>query len=69
MYRRAGFQAEQFITGSARKRYDRAKKIEPAILISLDLRDGVRSHSLNLLDQGYERVGDVTSAFDSFYIG
>ena len=69
MYRRAGFQAEQFITGSPRKRYDRAKKIEPAILISLDLRDGVRSHSLNLLDQGYERVGDVTSAFDSFYIG
>lgn len=39
--RRAGFVTEAFISGSARKRYDRALKSNPAHIISLDIRDGV----------------------------
>jgi histidyl-tRNA synthetase len=38
--RRAGVTAELVATGSPRKRFDRARKLDPAILISLDLRDG-----------------------------
>lgn len=40
MFRRMGFRAELFATGSPRKRYDKARKAEPAILISMDVRDG-----------------------------
>ncbi|MFM5916228.1 MAG: histidine--tRNA ligase [Novosphingobium sp.] len=43
--RRAGVDAELVATGSAKKRFDRARKMDPAILISLDIRDGVPSHS------------------------
>ncbi|WP_232725619.1 histidine--tRNA ligase [Qipengyuania seohaensis] len=40
LFRRLGFQAELFATGSPRKRYDKARKAEPGILISMDIRDG-----------------------------
>jgi histidyl-tRNA synthetase len=43
--RRAGVAAEVVATGSPKKRFDRARKIDPAILISLDVRDGTPSHS------------------------
>jgi histidyl-tRNA synthetase len=65
-FRRAGFATELFATGSARKRYDRAKKTQPAILISLDVREGVRTHSLNLLNHGFERAAEAQQVFDSF---
>ncbi|WP_267388589.1 histidine--tRNA ligase [Sphingomonas sp. GC_Shp_3] len=38
--RRAGFSAELFASGSPKKRYDKALKLNPAIAVSLDLRDG-----------------------------
>ena len=63
-FRRAGFRAEQFVTGSPRKRFDRARKYDPAILISLDLRDGVPSRGLTLLDSGYLRSSEAHSIFD-----
>jgi histidyl-tRNA synthetase len=69
MYRKAGYQTEQFITGSPRKRYERARKATPAMLISLDSRDGVRSHNLSLLDHDYPKAAAVASAFDAHYIG
>jgi len=55
-YRRAGFCAEAFVTGSPRKRYDRARKSAPAILISLDIRDGSATYSLGVLDPEYQRA-------------
>ncbi len=64
-FRRAGFKVEIFISGSARKRYDKARRAEPAVLISLDLREGVRAHGLNLLDQHFERAGEAQAIFDS----
>lgn len=68
MYRKAGFRTEQFVAGSPRKRYDRARKLEPAILISLDIREGIKAHSLNLLDNSYDRAAEASAAFDSFYV-
>ena len=43
--RRAGIEAEIVATGSPKKRFDRARKMDPAILISLDVRDGIASNS------------------------
>ncbi|MFN3515984.1 MAG: histidine--tRNA ligase [Novosphingobium sp.] len=43
--RRNGIEAELVATGSPKKRFDRARKMDPAILISLDVRDGVNSNS------------------------
>jgi histidyl-tRNA synthetase len=65
-FRRAGFATELFATGSARKRYDRAKRAQPAILISLDIREGVRTHSLNLLDSGFGQAARARELFDTF---
>jgi histidyl-tRNA synthetase len=45
VFRQAGFVAEAFITGSPRKRYDKARKSEPAILISFDVREGQKTQS------------------------
>jgi histidyl-tRNA synthetase len=68
MYRKAGFRTEQFVAGSPRKRYDRARKLEPAILISLDVREDVKSHSVNLLNGNYARAAEASAAFDAFYV-
>jgi histidyl-tRNA synthetase len=40
MFRRMGFCVELFASGSPRKRYDKARKTEPGVLVSMDLRDG-----------------------------
>ncbi len=58
-YRRAGYSAEAFVIGSPRKRYDRAKKAGPAILISLDVRDGSRTQSFGVLNSNYERAEEA----------
>jgi histidyl-tRNA synthetase len=65
-YRRAGFTAEAFVSGSPRKRYDRAKKQAPALLVSLDVRDGLHTHGLNLLDAEYRRADEAQALFDQF---
>lgn len=39
--RQAGFESELVATGSPRKRYDRARKLDSDFLISLDVRDGI----------------------------
>lgn len=68
MYRKAGFRTEQFVAGSPRKRYDRARKLEPAVLISLDMREGIKLHSVNLLDNNYSRAAEASAAFDVFCV-
>jgi len=40
MFRRLGFKVELFAYGSPRKRYDKARKAEPGVLISMDVRNG-----------------------------
>ena len=55
-FRRAGFTAEAYVAGSPRKRYERARKASPAIVISLDIRDGSVTNTLGVLDPFYERA-------------
>ena len=55
-FRRAGFSAEAYVTGSPRKRYDRARKAAPAIVISLDVRNDLKTYSLGVLDPNYEKA-------------
>ena len=64
-FRRAGFAAEAFTSGSPRKRFDRARKADPAILISLDVRDGVPTGSLKPMREDYERAAEAGALFDS----
>ncbi|MGB3379185.1 histidine--tRNA ligase [Allopontixanthobacter sediminis] len=40
MFRRMGISAELFASGSPRKRYDKARKTDPGVLISMDVREG-----------------------------
>ncbi len=50
--RRAGVCAEAFVSGSPRKRYDRARKLGPAVLVSLDVRDGAQVAKVHGLEEG-----------------
>lgn len=62
--RRAGISAEIFATGSPRKRYDRAKKLNPDFLFSLDLRDGVPVNTAKPL-AGKVATDEIQAIFDS----
>ena len=64
--RRAGVSSELFASGSARKRYDRAMKLKPAAIVTLDVRDGIGVHGQKLLREDYplrDRLHDVFNAF------
>jgi histidyl-tRNA synthetase len=64
--RRAGVVAEMIVSGSPRKRFDRAKKICPAAIVSLDLRDGLRTHNFRPMEPGIagmEVAGEIFAAF------
>ncbi len=65
--RREQIEVELFAAGSARKRFDKAKKANPVILISLDVRDGKASQSLQVLDNAYERLGYVLATYEQRY--
>lgn len=64
-FRRAGFATELFASGGPRKRYDKARKAAPALLISLDLRDGEKTFSSNLLNEGYARAVDAEAVLSN----
>ncbi|MBV1918702.1 MAG: histidine--tRNA ligase [Sphingomonadaceae bacterium] len=66
LYRRRGFSAETAVTGSPRKRYDRAKKLDPAVMVSLDLRDGVRVGTIKLLKEQFEKAGEANEIFETY---
>jgi histidyl-tRNA synthetase len=68
-YRRAGFRAECYATGSLKKRYDRAKKSQPSMIISLDVRDGFRIHGTNLLCDSFSRMSLFDDIFNSVIKG
>lgn len=63
LFRQAGFSAELFATGSPRKRYDKARKAEAAMLISFDIRDGQKTHSLLQTDPAIPREADALQLF------
>lgn len=54
-FRRGGFRTELFASGSPRKRYDKARKLEPANLISFDLREDEATHSWLSTDPQIDR--------------
>ncbi|WP_226017661.1 histidine--tRNA ligase [Novosphingobium sp. FKTRR1] len=64
--RRAGAIAELVASGSLRKRFDRAKKLNPASIVSLDQRDGNKTQNFRPLRPevaGMELAGKVFAAF------
>jgi len=63
--RRDGIEMELVATGSAKKRFDRARKMDPAVLISLDVRDGVNSHSAKSFRETAKR-GQIDTIFNRF---
>lgn len=65
LFRREGFCVELFASGSPRKRYDKARKAEPAIMISLDMRDGEATQGLSVLNEGYARAKKAHEIFDN----
>jgi len=66
LLRRAGHAAEIIATGSARKRFDRAKKLNPAVLVSLDVREGLPTRSLRLLEAGFAHAEGICAVYETF---
>lgn len=64
-YRRAGFSAAAFVTGSPRKRYNRALKVSPKFIASFDMQDDVPSGGLKLLVPAHEAADTIQQIFDS----
>jgi len=63
--RKSQIGAEMYVTGSPRKRYDRAMKARPGAIVSLDVRDGIRTHSFKLLDPANEEAAQAHGIFDA----
>ncbi len=62
--RRGGIAAELFVTGSPRKRFGKAMERKPAAIVSLDVRDGARTHSFRLLDEAFAEVARARAIFE-----
>ncbi|ONF94963.1 histidine--tRNA ligase [Sphingomonas jeddahensis] len=67
--RRAGLAAEAFISGSPKKRFDRAMKTKPAATISLNLRDGAPLTGFRNLFLSGEQEAAVRAALASVDLG
>jgi histidyl-tRNA synthetase len=61
--RRAGVETDLFAAGSARKRFDKARKSNPVVLISLDVRDGGEAQSFQVLGENHPRLSHITAAY------
>jgi histidyl-tRNA synthetase len=57
--------AELYVTGSPRKRYDRAMKAQPGAVVSLDVREGVETHGFKLLDPANEAAKRAHGIFEA----
>ena len=68
-FRRAGFATEIFATGSPRKRFDKARKTDCRVLISLDIRDGAHRNNFTAVDQDYDREPDAAEIFAARTLG
>jgi len=63
--RRARVSAELFASGSPRKRYDKAIKADPAMIVSLDIRDGMPHRANRILKPDAVDVARVQSVLDT----
>lgn len=63
--RAANIAAEVFVTGSPRKRYDRALKTQPGAIVSFDIRDGVPTQGFKLLDSANGQAKQAHGIFDA----
>jgi histidyl-tRNA synthetase len=63
--RSAGIAADAYLSGSPRKRYDRALKANPGAIVSFDVRDGVPTHGFKLLDHDNERAKLAHGIFEA----
>ena len=63
--RAAHIAAEVYLTGSPRKRFDRALKARPGAIVSYDVRDGIRTHSFRLLDAANSHAVRAHEIFDA----
>jgi histidyl-tRNA synthetase len=63
--RAAHVAAEIYVTGSPRKRYDRAMKARPGAIVSFDVRDGVHTQSFKLFDAANETAVRAQGIFDA----
>ena len=63
--RAAHIGAELYVTGSPRKRYDRALKARPGAVVSFDIRDGVQTHGFKLLDPANEAAQRAHGIFEA----
>jgi histidyl-tRNA synthetase len=63
--RAAHVAAEVYVTGSPRKRYDRAMKARPGAIVSFDVRDGVQTQGFKLLDTANAAAVRAQGIFDA----
>jgi histidyl-tRNA synthetase len=68
-FRRAGFATDLFVSGSPRKRFDKARKTDCRVLISLDVRDGANRNNFTAVDQGFDREADAAEIFAARTLG
>ena len=66
-FRRAGLAADLVATGSPRKRFDRAKKLNPAALVSLDVREGNAWKSFRATEEGSPIAVKAGEIYDAFF--
>ncbi len=66
--RRAGVSAELFVSGSPRKRYDRAIKANPPLVVSLDLREGIATRNIKAVRDGDVATGRAFALTESFWV-
>ncbi|WP_209349273.1 histidine--tRNA ligase [Pontixanthobacter sp. CEM42] len=64
--RRRGFQTELFATGSPRKRFDKARKAEPAVLVSFDVREGKDTTKFAWFESTSGRVEEAKAFLSEF---
>jgi histidyl-tRNA synthetase len=62
--RQGGIGAELFLTGSPRKRFNKAMERKPAAIVSLDVRDGTHTHSFRLLDEAFSDAAFARAIFE-----
>ena len=67
MFRRMGLQTELFATGSPRKRFDRARKANPGILISMDMREGKPFQNWQGTYPEIDRESEALAAFTAHW--
>ncbi|HZC38268.1 MAG TPA: histidine--tRNA ligase, partial [Sphingomicrobium sp.] len=67
--RRSGLSAELFASGSPRKRYDKAVKADPAMIISVDVREGVAGRFNRLFRPEAVDATRVQAVLDTVELG